>query len=93
MYNISAWVWRIKGLARDGSAKLLWRDQIFRCERGQGKYIFLFLVDPNFPESADYAYINTHTTYMPNGKRLVSTLFSQSERGGQFDPSAKALVL
>ena len=36
----SAWAWRMSGLARDGTAEPLSRDQILRRERGRGKKHF-----------------------------------------------------
>ena len=41
--NDSAWMWRMSGLARDGTVEPVSREEILRRERGQGeKYVFLF---------------------------------------------------
>ena len=62
MIDDSAWVQRMSGLTRDGTADPFSRDQILRRERGQGNI--------NLPCSAD------HTSRIDSHARLIFTLLN-----------------
>ena len=71
MIDDSAWVWRMSGLTRNGTAEPVPRDQILRREGRQRKVRFPcsadheedwqpYPVDPYSAESADHKYIHTY---------------------------------